>query len=88
LGALASQIRRMGSTMQGIPANKRELIVQFGSRIGRPELVLSEIALIDHQAKGGFVGGSEWTTLERLLLRLCGVKELSLISEDRQRFFL
>jgi len=88
LGALASQIRRMGSTMQGIPANKRELIVQFGSRVGRPELVLSEIALIDHQAKGGFVGGSEWTTLERLLLRLSGVKELSLISEDRQRFFL
>jgi len=88
LGALASQIRRIESTMQGIPANKRELIAQFGSRVGRPELVLSEIALIDHQAKGGFVGGSEWTTLERLLLRLSGIKDFSLISEDRRRFFL
>jgi len=88
LGALASQIRRIGSTAHGVPANKRELIDRFASRIGKPELVLSEIALIDHQAKGGFVGGSEWVSLERLMLRLSGSKDFSLISEDRQRLFL
>ncbi len=88
LGALASQMRRTGSTMKGIPASKQQLVAQFASRIGRPESVLSEIALIDHQAKGGFVGGNEWTSLERLLLRLAGVKSVSLISEDRRMFFL
>ena len=88
LGALASQIRRIGSATHGVPANKRELIGRFASRVGKPELVLSEIALIDHQAKGGFALGGEWASLERLLLRLSGSKGFSLISEDRQRLFL
>ena len=88
LGALASQVRRIGSNLQGVPQGKRRLISQFSSRIARPEAILSEIAIIDIQAKGGFVGGSDWISLERLLLRLSGTKSFSLISEDRKKFHL
>ncbi len=88
LGALASQIRRVGGSLQGLPEAQKKIIGQFASRVGNLEFVLSEIALLDLQAKGGVRGGSEWIGLERLLLRLSGLSQMKLMSEDRQEFLL
>ena len=88
LGALASQIRRVSGNLQGLPEAQKKVIDQFANRVGNLEFVLSEIALLDLQAKGGVGGGSEWIGLERLLLRLSGFSKLSLMSEDRQKFLL
>ena len=88
LGALTSQIRRVGGNMQGLPGAQKKIIGQFVSRVGNLEFVLSEIALLDLQAKGGFRGGSEWIGLERLLLKLSGLSQMTLISEDRREFLL
>ena len=88
LGALASQIRRIGGSLQGLPEAQKKIIGQFASRVGNLEFVLSEIALLDLQAKGGVRGGSEWIGLERLLLRLSGLSQMKLMSQDRQEFLL
>ncbi len=88
LGALASQIRRVGGSLQGLPEVQKKIIGQFASRVGNLEFVLSEIALLDLQAKGGVRGGSEWIGLERLLLRLSGLTQMKLMSQDRQEFLL
>ena len=88
LGALASQIRRVGGSLQGLPEAQKKIIGQFASRVGNLEFVLSEIALLDLQAKGGVRGGSEWIGLERLLLRLSGLSQMKLMSQDRQEFLL
>ena len=88
LGALSSQIRRIGGSLQGLPEAQKKIIGQFASRVGNLEFVLSEIALLDLQAKGGVRGGSEWIGLERLLLRLSGLSQMKLMSQDRQEFLL
>ena len=88
LGALASQIRRVGGDLQRIPEFQKRLIIQFARRVGKIEPILCEIALLDLQAKGGVQGGNEWLGLERLLLRISGSIKLSLISEDRRKFLL
>ena len=88
LGALASQIRRVGGNLQGLPEAQKKVIGQFANRVGNLDFVLSEIALLDLQAKGGVRGGSEWIGLERLLLRLSGLSRINLISEDRREFLL
>ena len=88
LGALASQIRRVGGSLQGLPEAQKKVIGQFASRVGNLEFVLSEIALLDLQAKGGVRGGSEWIGLERLLLRLSGLSQMKLMSQDRLEFLL
>ena len=88
LGALASQIRRVGGNLQGLPEAQKKVISQFASRVGDLDFVLSEIALLDLQAKGGVRGGSEWIGLERLLLRLSGLSQINLMSEDRREFLL
>ena len=88
LGALASQIRRVGGSLQGLPEAQKKVIGQFASKVGDLDFVLSEIALLDLQAKGGVRGGSEWIGLERLLLRLSGLSQINLMSEDRREFLL
>ena len=88
LGALASQIRRVGGNLQGLPEAQKKVIGQFANRVGNLDFVLSEIALLDLQAKGGVRGGSEWIGLERLLLRLSGLSQINLMSEDRREFLL
>ena len=88
LGALASQIRRVGGNLQGLPEAQKKVIGQFVSRVGDLDFVLSEIALLDLQAKGGVRGGSEWIGLERLLLRLSGLSQINLMSEDRREWLL
>ncbi len=88
LGALASQIRRVGGNLQGLPEAQKKVIGQFASRVGDLDFVLSEIALLDLQAKGGVRGGSEWIGLERLLLRLSGLSQINLMSEDRREWLL
>ena len=74
--------------MQGLPETQKKVIGQFASRVGDLDFVLSEIALLDLQAKGGVRGGSEWIGLERLLLRLSGLSQINLMSEDRREFLL
>ena len=86
--ALASQIRRVGGNLQGLPEAQKKVIGQFASRVGDLDFVLSEIALLDLQAKGGVRGGSQWIGLERLLLRLSGLSQINLMSEDRREFLL
>ena len=88
LGALVSQIRRVGGSLQGLPEAQKKLIGQFAGRVDNLEFVLSEIALLDLQAKGRVRGGSEWIGLERLLLRLSGLSQIKLMSQDRQEFLL
>ena len=85
LGALASQIRRLGANFGSVPAGKRRLVEQFFLRVRTPDSILAEVALIDHQGKGGLKGSDPWISLERLMLNLSGLEELSVLSEDREK---
>ena len=67
-----------------LSARQRRMVAEV------PRILLSGIeqALLDLQAKGGVRGGSEWIGLERLLLRLSGLSQMKLMSQDRQEFLL
>ena len=71
LSAFASQLRRVESGAW-MPSHRRPLVANFKRRAGGVEAVLAELALIDQQVKG-VVFGDPWLSLERLLLRHCGV---------------
>lgn len=71
LSAFASQLRRVESGAW-MPSHRRSLAARFQRRAGGVETVLAELALIDQQVKG-VVFGDPWLSLERLLLRHCGV---------------
>ncbi|MFU8814513.1 MAG: DNA polymerase III subunit delta [Pseudomonadales bacterium] len=78
LGALTSQLRRMGSGGGGMPPQRQRLVQSFLQRLGSGEAVgrvLAECALVDAQGKGQ-IPGDAWLSLEDLLLRLCGVRPL------------
>ncbi len=81
LGALTSQLRRMDSP-RGLPPARQRLLQQFAQRIKNPGMVLAECAVIDQQGKGQLVGDA-WISLENLLLRLAGVKQMPLPSQDQ-----
>ena len=83
LGALTSQLRRMGAA-RGLPPARQKLLQKFAQRIKDPGPVLAECSLIDQQGKGQLVG-SAWISLENLLLRLAGVRALPLPSQDKKR---
>ena len=80
LGALTSQIRR-GSNTRGLPPGRARLLQGFAERIRDPRAILTECAVIDQQGKGQ-VRGDAWISLEKLLLRLAGKREIRLASED------
>jgi len=83
LGALTSQLRRIGSP-QGLPPARKRLLQQFGQRIKDPGPVLAECAVIDQQGKGQ-LAGEAWISLENLMLRLAGVRAMPLPSQDQAR---
>ncbi len=72
LGAFASQLRGIGSG-QWMPPHRKKLVAGFLKRAGSPQRVLAQVALVDQQGKGE-LHGDAWLSLERLLLRLCGVR--------------
>ena len=80
LGALTSQIRNINSNRR-LPPARQKLLNGFASRLRQPELVLTQCSLIDQMGKGQLPGDA-WVALERLLLRLAGVRSVSLPSED------
>ena len=82
LGALTSQVRRMHHTV-GMPPAKQKIVSQFARRIRDSGPVLAECAIIDQQGKGQ-LRGDPWVALERLLLRLAGVRAVTLPSQDQQ----
>ena len=74
MGAFTSQLRRMTGN-ERMPPQRQRLVAGFLRRADGPAgvgRVLAECALIDAQAKGQ-IPGAPWLTLERLLMRLCGV---------------
>ncbi len=81
LAALASQLRRI-DTGAWMPAHRKRLAVGFKQRVGSIDLVLAEISIIDQQVKG-VVLGDPWLSLERLLLRHCGISIAPLENEWR-----
>jgi DNA polymerase-3 subunit delta len=75
LGALVSQLRRMGPNDR-LPPQRQRLVGDFLRRVGGPRgvgVALSTCALIDAQGKGE-IPGDPWRSLEELLLRFCGVR--------------
>lgn len=80
MGALTSQLRRMGNS-RGLPPARQRVMEQFARRIKDVAPVLSECAIIDQQGKGQRYGDA-WISLENLLLRLAGQRTLPLPSED------
>ena len=81
LGAFTSQLRGVDSG-QWMPPHRKRLVAGFLRRAGSPERVLAQLALIDQQGKGEFLGDA-WVAFERLLLRLCGVRLANLEKEMR-----
>jgi len=83
LGALTSQLRRMGEP-RGLPPARQRLLKQFGQRIKDVGAVLAECAVIDQQGKGQLPGAA-WISLENLILRLATLKAMPLPSQDQAR---
>ncbi|MEM7099198.1 MAG: DNA polymerase III subunit delta [Pseudomonadota bacterium] len=84
LGALSSQLRRANNT-RGLPPQRARALQQFVQRIRDPDRVLGELSVIDQQGKGQLTGDA-WISLERLLLRLSGMRQLSLPTQDQEIF--
>jgi DNA polymerase-3 subunit delta len=80
LGALTSQLRRMGNT-RGMPPQRQRLARMFHDRVKDVPLVLAECAVVDRQGKGQGLADA-WISLERLLLRLSGNRFVTLPSQD------
>ena len=81
LGVLASQLRRIDSGAW-MPNHRRSLVARFKRRAGGVEAVLAELALIDQQVKG-VIFGDPWLSLERLLLRHCGL-DIARFEDERR----
>ena len=82
LGALRFQLKQVDGVQRifGPPAKQRA-VAAFRRRAsatpGLPTELAAELALIDTQAKGGFLG-DPWISLERVLLRIAGFEVGSL----------
>ena len=83
LGALSAQMRGVLAGNRRLPPAKQRLIADFARRIRQPAAVLAECAVIDQQGKGQREGDA-WVSLERLVLRLAGVRQVSLPTEDER----
>ena len=70
----ASQLRRLDVT-QGLPPQRRRVIEQFRRKLPDATPALAECAVVDQQIKGQ-LPGDPWVTLESLLLRLAGLRQL------------
>ncbi len=83
LGAMTGQLRRLGDT-QRLPPARKKIVQGFAQRIRDPLPVLAECAFIDQQGKGQ-KPGDPWISLEKMLLRLAGVRGVTLASRDFAR---
>lgn len=72
LGAFGSQLRGMRDD-RWMPPHRKRLIPGFKQRAGSPAQALADLALVDQQGKGA-LRGNAWLSLERLLLRQCGLR--------------
>ena len=81
LGPLVSQLRQLQAGGGWMPRNRARAAEQFKQRVGRIDAVLAECALIDQQGKGQLLSDA-WISLERMMLRLCGCRSMSLLGED------
>jgi len=70
LGALTSQLRRLGQT-KGLPPARARTMEAFAQRGPSPRALLAECALLDEQGKGQRLGEA-WLGLEQLLLSMAG----------------
>ena len=70
LGALTSQLRRLGQS-RGLPPARARILEQFAQRVRSPLTLLAECALIDQQGKGQRFGDA-WVSLEQLVLVMAG----------------
>lgn len=75
-----SQLHRLDS-QQRLPPKRGRVIAGFKSRIGDMSPVLAECAVIDQQVKGQ-LRGDPWRSLEQLMLRLSGLRQMPLPSRD------
>ena len=80
LAPFVSQLRRMGNT-RGLPQQTVKAMSAFSRRIPDVSPVLAECAVIDQQIKGQLAGDG-WRSLEKLFLRLAGLRKISLPSQD------
>jgi DNA polymerase-3 subunit delta len=83
LGALTSQLRRLDGPSFNMPKNRQELLRDFASRVRDVKPVLAECAVVDAQGKGQ-LPGDPWVSLEQILLRLAGIRVLSVPSRDQK----
>mgnify|MGYP006090796715 CR=1 FL=1 len=70
LGALTSQLRRLGQS-RGLPPARARILEQFAQRVKSPLTLLAECAVIDQQGKGQRFGDA-WVSLEQLVLVMAG----------------
>ena len=88
LGALNSQVRSMqDGPPKWMPRQRIRMLEEFQRRVRQPAAVISEMGVIEQQAKGQLPGDA-WMALERLLLRLAGVRQISLPGEDQKILML
>lgn len=70
LGALTSQLRRLGQT-RGLPPARARTMEAFAQRGPSAKALLAECAILDEQGKGQRLGNA-WLGLEQLLLSMAG----------------
>lgn len=81
LMALIGQLREQSP--QRLPPQSQEALKQFRKRIRDSAPVLAECAVVDQQIRGQLPGDA-WRSLEKLLLRMSGMRQIKLASEDAQ----
>ena len=86
LSAFVSLLRR-GDNPRGLPQRTVKGLQSFTQRVGHLGPVLAECALIDQQVKGQ-VRGDVWLSLQRLFLRLAGLKNVPLPGRERRHLGL
>lgn len=87
LGALTSQLRRlMSGDSGGMPPQRERAMRAARSRLQQHDLeaLLAQAAWVDQQVKGA-AAGDPWQSLERMALRIAGVRDLAWLQPDTKR---
>ncbi len=79
LFALMGQLREQNP--RRLPPQSSQALEKFRTRVPDATPVLAECAVIEQQIRGQLEGDA-WRSLEKLLLRMCGVRQIKLASED------
>lgn len=83
LGALTSQLRRLGQS-RGLPPARARIFEQFARRVNPPVSLLAECSIIDQQGKGQRLG-DPWISLEQLVLVMAQTPGVNLPSAYQRR---